>query len=223
MKPARRKLRVLIADDHPLVRHGIRALLQAHKEWSIIGEAADGNDALAKIEKLRPDIAILDITMPGLDGLEVTRRLHAAASTAKILVLSMHESEQLVRRLLDVGCRGYVLKSDLAVSLVKAVKSVAQGKVFLTPRVSEVVLQAFRSPEGQSQPQDSLTNREVAVIRLLANRKSNKEVAASLGISIRTAEEYRARIMLKLRCHSPDELTDYAKRHGHLASIEGAQ
>lgn len=223
MKRARKKVRLLIADDHPLVRHGIRALLQAHKEWSVVGEAADGNEVLLKIEKLRPDIAILDITMPGLDGLEITRRLHAAASKAKILVLSMHESDQLVRRLLDAGCRGYVLKSDLAVDLIKAVKLVAQGKVFLTPRVSEVVLQAFPALESQQQTQNRLTNREMEVIRLLAHRKSNKEVAVSLRISVRTAEEYRARIMLKLRCHSPAELIEYAIRHGHATSVESSQ
>jgi len=184
----------------------------------VVGEAIDGHDAVQKTQNLRPDLAILDITMPGLDGLEVTRRIQRIGLNTKTLILTMHESDQMVRRVLEAGARGYVLKSDLATDLVRAVSLVAQGKLFLTPKVSEIVLRAFLrtenhldSPElGEKRP----TRREIEIIQLLAEGKSNKQIASILNITVRTVETHRARIMLKLGVHSLVELVHYANRHG---------
>src|SRR6202521_5272729 len=135
-----RKLRILVADDHELVRRGIRELLRARRGWTVVGEAVNGLEAVEKANRLKPDVAILDISMPNLDGLQATRRIRETVPTAEVIVLAMHESGQMVRRVLDAGALGYVLKSDLAKHLVKAVKDVSAGKQFLTPRVSDIVL-----------------------------------------------------------------------------------
>jgi DNA-binding NarL/FixJ family response regulator len=218
MAKAAKKLRLLVADDHHLVRRGIRALLEAHKDFLVVGEAVDGNDAVEKTKALKPDLAILDITMPGLDGLDATRQIGAATPHTKILVLTMHESDQMVRRVIEAGARGYVLKSDLAGQLVKAVKAVAAGKLSLTPRVSEIVLQAFlkEADEAARRQGDKVepSFREVEVIRLLARGKTNKEISSTLGITTRTVETHRSRIMLKLGLHSLVDIVHYATSHG---------
>jgi DNA-binding NarL/FixJ family response regulator len=216
-----KKLRILIADDHELVRDGIRGLLQAHRCWRVVGEAVDGVEAVEKTKKLKPDLAILDITMPDLDGLEVTRQIRTAAPNTKVLVLTMHESDQMVRRALEAGARGYVLKSDLAVHLVKAVRDVSQGKLSLTSKVSEIVLQGFLQTGKETMQAEGLeaqpSPREVEIIRLLAEGKANKQIAAELGITVRTVETHRANIMLKLGLHSLADLIHYAIRHGIAA------
>lgn len=212
-----KRLRILIADDHELVRRGIRGLLRAQRGWKVAGEAANGQEAVEKARKLKPDVIILDIGMPILDGLEATRQIREAAPNTEILILTMHESNQMVRRVLEAGARGYVLKSDLAGHLVKAVKGVARGKVYLTPKVSEIVLEGFLSKGMDSQrPQSSRfrpTPRETEIIRLLAVGKANKTIAAELGITVRTVETHRAKIMLKLGLHSLTQLVHYAIRH----------
>jgi DNA-binding NarL/FixJ family response regulator len=211
------KLRILVADDHELVRRGIRGLLCARRGWSVVGEAVNGREAVEKASKLKPDIAILDISMPDLDGLHATRRIREAVPSTEVVVLTMHESDQMVRRVLDAGARGYVLKSDLAAHLVKAVRDVSAGKLFLTPKVSDIVLKGFLKTRNQTDPRDHLqaqpTPREVEIIRFLAEGKANKEIAAELGITIRTVETHRAKIMLKLGLHSLAELIHYAIRH----------
>jgi len=212
-----KKLRILIADDHELVRHGVRALLQTHRGWRVVGEAAEGDETLSKATKLKPDLAIVDIGMPKTDGLETTRLLREFAPNTRVLILTLHESEQLVCRVLEAGASGYVLKSDLAAHLVKAVKSISQGVFYLTPKVSEIVLQALLKSADQSkhtgrvQPQP--TARETEIIRALAEGKSNKEIATALGIAVRTVETHRARIMSKLGFHSLTELVHYAIRN----------
>ena len=211
------RLRILVADDHELVRRGIRELLRAHRGWKVVAEAVNGREAVEKASELKPDVAILDISMPDLDGLQATRQIREAAPGTSVVVLTMHESDQMVRRILDAGALGYVLKSDLAKQLVKAVKNVSAGKLFLTPRVSDIVLKGFLNTGNQARPtEDSRprpTPREVEIIRLLAEGKANKEIAAELGITIRTVETHRARIMLKLGLHSLTELIHYAIRH----------
>ena len=217
MGKAAKKLRLVIADDHELVRHGTRGILRAHPGWQVVGEAADGKEAVQMAETLQPDLAILDIAMPNLDGLEATRQILEIVPNTKVLILTMHDSSQMVRHILEAGAQGYVLKTDLAANLVKAVSEVSQGKLFLTPRVSQIVLQetpqtdtcASRTNSQKVNP----TPREFQIIRLLAQGKSNKESASFLNISTRTVESYRARVMRKLNLKSTAEVVRYAIRN----------
>ncbi len=212
-----KRLRILVADDHELVRRGIQELLRARRGWKVVAEAVNGREAVEKASELKPDVAILDISMPDLDGLQATRQIRETVTGTSVVVLTMHESDQMVRRILDAGALGYVLKSDLAKHLVKAVKNVSAGKLFLTPRVSDIVLKGFLKTGNQPGPTENSrprpTPREVEIIRLLAEGKANKEIAGELGITTRTVETHRARIMLKLGLHSLTELIHYAIRH----------
>ena len=219
-----KNLRILIADDHGLVRRGARAVLCSRRRWRVVGEAANGREAVKKAIELKPDVAVVDISMPELDGVEVARQIREAVPDTKVLVLTMHESDQMVRRALEAGARGYLLKSDLTECLAKAVEAVSKGKRFLTPKVSEIVLDGFLKPRSQHQhgkrAGPGTTPRELEIIRLLADGKSNKEIAALLGITVRTVETHRAKIMLKLGLHSLTELIHYAMRHG-IATVQG--
>ncbi|MGC2467089.1 MAG: response regulator transcription factor [Candidatus Acidiferrum sp.] len=217
-----KKLRILVADDHGLVRRGARAVLQSRRGWRVVGEATNGREAVEKIIDLKPDIAVVDIGMPELDGVEVVRQVREAVPNTKVLMLTMHESDQMVRRALDAGARGYLLKSDLTDCLPKAVKAVSEGKRFLTPQVSEIVLQGFLKTTSQHQQATRAgartTPRELEILRLLAEGRSNKEIAAQLGITVRTVETHRSKIMLKLGLHSLAELIHYALRHGLVSA-----
>lgn len=219
-----KKLRLLLADDHEFVRRGIRGLLQTQCGWKVVGEAVNGREAVNKAKTLKPDVVIMDISMPELDGLKATRQIRQAAPSTELVILTMHESDQLVRRVLEAGARGYVLKSDLATFLVKAVKNVSKGRRFLTPKVSEIVLDRFlktgNQPEQTEGSRGRPTPREVEIIRLLASGNANKEIASVLGISVRTVETHRAKVMLKLGLHSLVELVHYAMRMG-IASLHG--
>jgi len=218
MAEGTKKIRVLLADDHELVRKGIRGLLNTKRRWRVVGEARDGAEAVEKAGKLKPDIVILDIDMPKLNGLEATPRIREAAPRAKVVILTLHESGEMVRRALEAGARGLVLKSDLAERLITALTEISRGKLFLTPKVSEIVMQEFLQRDkttkevatGEAKP----SPREVAVIRLLSAGKANKEVAKELGISVRTAEAHRANVMRKLGLRSMAELIHYAIEHG---------
>jgi DNA-binding NarL/FixJ family response regulator len=185
-----------------------------------VGEAATGTEAVAKAKQLKPDVAIVDISMPELDGVQVTRQIREAVPNTKVLVLTMHESGQVVQNALDAGAHGYVLKSDLSESLVQAVKDVAAGKRSLTPKVSEIVLEGFLKARGYEQlaEQAQPTPREIQIIRLLAEGKVNKEIAYQLGIAVRTVEAHRAHVMQKLGLHSLADLIHFALRHG-IATI----
>ncbi len=211
-----KRLRIVVADDHELVRRGIRDLLEMQRGWRVVGEAARGGDAVEKVRKLEPDIAILDVTMPDIDGLEATRQICEASIRTRVLILTMHESDQMVRRVLEAGARGYVLKSDMGLHLIQAVKDLAQGKISLTPKVSEIVLEGFLKVGADGKPFDHShvrpTPREIQIIRLLAEGKANKEIATELGITIRTVETHRARIMMKMGFHSLTDLIHYAIR-----------
>src|SRR4030081_183668 len=217
-----KKLRILVADDHELVRRGIRGQLHARRGWIIVGEATNGQEAVEKASKLKPDVAIVDISMPELDGLQATRQIREATPSTEVVILTMHESDQMVRRVLEAGARGYVLRSDLAAHLVKAVKDVSLGKLFLTPKVSEMVLKGFLKTADEhdlkEHLQARLPPREGELIRLLDLGKSNKEISSELGITIRTAETHRAKIMLKLGMHSLAEVIHYAIRHKMMSA-----
>jgi DNA-binding NarL/FixJ family response regulator len=210
-------VRILIVDDHDLMRRGIKALLQSHAGWEVVGEAHTGREAVAKAEELKPDVAILDISMPDLNGIEAARRIRKSAPNTEVLILSVHYSDQLIRDILEAGVRGYIVKSDSDRDLVIAVETLANHKPFFTPRATEVILSNFNGARpGNDLPEsvrDRLTSREREIVQLLAEGKSSKEVASSLGISVKTAETHRANIMRKLQLHTVTDLVRYAVRN----------
>jgi len=210
-------VRILIADDHEVVRHGIRALLETHDGWVVAGEAVTGREAVEETRRLQPDLVIMDITMPEMNGLEATRQILKEVPGVEVLVLSVHDSEQLVREVLEAGARGYVLKSDAGRDLITAVETLCRHKPFFTARVSEMMLEGFlkkgpTSDAGKT-PRDPLTAREREIVQLLAEGQSNKEVASTLGISVKTVETHRGHIMSKLKLHSMSDLVRYAVRN----------
>ena len=213
MKP----VRILIADDHDLVRQGLRTLVESQSNWEVVGEAITGRQAVEMAKKLRPDVVVLDIAMPELNGLEATRRILEEAPRTEVLILTMHESEQLVREVLSAGARGYVLKSDASRDLVAALESVSEHKPFFTSKVARIVLEGFLKggarPEEAATAPGALTTREREIVQLLAEGKSSKEVAAALAISVKTVETHRANIMRKLELHSISDLVRYAIRN----------
>ena len=211
-------IRVLLADDHALMRRGIRDLLQADPDIEVVGEAGDGREAIQLSQKLDPDILIIDLTMPELNGLDAIRHIRREFPRVELLVFSMHDSEELVREVFAAGARGYVLKSDAALSLVEAVKSLAKHKPFFTPRISEAILNTLMTVPGNGKqepiPAGPLSSREREILQLLAENQTNKEIAAKLGISVRTVETHRRSIMQKIEANSIVELVHYAIRNG---------
>jgi DNA-binding NarL/FixJ family response regulator len=210
MKP----VRILIADDHEVVRQGVRAVLEGQAGWVVCGEAITGREAVAKAVDLQPDIVVLDISMPELNGLEATRQIRSLVP-AKILILSVHESEQVVTEVLAAGAHGYVMKADAGRKLVEAVRALLDDQEFLTKRVHELASRAAR-PSGAAAPSRGsgrLTPREREVLQLLTEGKSNKEIGLTLGMAAKTAETHRTHIMAKLDLHSMSELVRYAIRN----------
>ncbi len=214
-------LSILIADDHDVVRRGMKSLLQAHPGWEVTAEAANGREAIELARKLKPNVAVLDVTMPEVGGLDATRQILKSVPRVEILILTMHDSEELVREVLNAGARGYVLKTDTGRDLVRAVEAVSEHKPFFTSKISEIVLDGFLKRDREPGPvkvrTSVLTSRELEVIHLLADGKSNKEVAVALGISTKTAEAHRINIMRKLSLHSIAEVVRYAIRNQLLA------
>jgi len=208
-------LRILIADDHSVVRAGLRALLESRSGWEVCAEASDGRDAVDKATKLKPDVAVLDIGMPLLNGVEATRRIRTASPSTEILILTMHESDDLVQQVVQAGARGYVLKDEADRVLLAAVDAARQHKPYFSTRLANPLADELPiSPsDGAKPPRPRLTPREREILQLLTEGKSNKEVASLLGISVNTAEAHRANIMLKLGLHSLAELVHYAIRN----------
>src|SRR5271154_1746555 len=210
-------LKLLLADDHEIVRQGLRSILAGIRDCEIVGEVADGRQAVAMARQLNPDIVVLDIAMPGLNGLEATRQILKGRPQTKILILTMHESDSVIREVLDAGARGYILKTDAGRDLVSAVESLRRNKTFFTSRVSQMILGGFL--KGDTRPRDPasdgirLTPRQREIVQLLAEGKSSKEVAVALDLSVKTAETHRANIMRKLDCHSVSEVVRYAIRN----------
>jgi DNA-binding NarL/FixJ family response regulator len=209
-----RAVSVLIADDHEVVRRRLRALIHEQPGWQVVAEATDGRGAVAKAEEFEPDVAILDITMPSLNGLEATRQIAKLSPRTKVLILSIHDSDQLIHKLLSVGLRGYILKADAGRDLITAVKALLANKTFFTPKVAQKVRDGhFHRVPKASQEFSPVTGRQQEVLQLLVEGKSSKEVANILGISFKTAETHRQNLMRRLNCHSITELVRYAIRN----------
>lgn len=208
-------LRILVADDHEVVRRGIRALLDGHPDWEVCGEAIDGRDAVEKARKLSPDLALLDISMPNLNGLEAARQILRAAPRTRVLILTMHNSDQVIREVLEVGARGFIFKSDAARDLVAAVEALQRRTTFFTSDVATIVLGGYltRSLHPEKPSKNRLTAREREVVQLLAEGKSSKEVAVALNLAVKTAETHRNNVMRKLDLHSVADLVRYAVRN----------
>ena len=210
-------LRILIADDHDLMRRGLKTLVESHPGWQVCDEAHTGREAIAKAEQAKPDIVILDISMPELNGLEAAKSIRKASPKTEILILSLHYSDQLIREILDAGVRGYIMKSDPDGELINALEKLANHKPFFTAKAAEVMLASFNQSGSRSitreMPRERLTAREREIVQLLSEGKSSKEVATFLGISVKTAETHRANIMRKLEIHSVSELVRYAVRN----------
>jgi DNA-binding NarL/FixJ family response regulator len=215
-------LRILVADDHEVARRGIRALLESHPGWEVCAEAKDGRDAVELATSMKPDLVLLDIGMPNLNGLEAARQILATSPNAAILILTMHDSDNVIREVLRAGARGFLLKSDAGRDLVAAVEALESHKTFFTPRVSQMVLDGFLNREKKRSEiedvaipsGDLLTAREREVIQLLAEGRTSKEVAVTLNLSVKTAETHRTNLMRKLGLHSVADLTRYAVRNG---------
>jgi DNA-binding NarL/FixJ family response regulator len=210
MKP----VSILVADDHEVVRQGVRAVLEAQAGWVVCGEARSGREAVAKAIELRPDVVVLDITMPEMNGLEATRQIRRAVS-ARVLVLTVHESDQVVTEVLDAGAHAYVLKTDAGRTLVEAIRALLDHQTFFTERVHDVAdcRMGTRRAAADRRPPGRLTPREREVVQLLTEGKSNKEIGVVLGITTKTAETHRAHILTKLHLHSMSELVRYAIRN----------
>ena len=214
MKP----VRILVADDHEVVRRGARALLEAEEGMEVCAEAMNGREAVEKAKRLLPDVVILDIGMKELNGLDAARQIRKVAPQSEVLILTIHESEEVVRQVFASGARGYVLKSDAGRDLIAAVHALRKHKPFFTSSVAEIVLGGYLQSAGGTgeaiiEPPDRLTQREREILQLLAEGRSNKEVASTLGVSAKTIETHRRNIMRKLGLHSTSELVRYAVRN----------
>ena len=212
-------LRILIADDHDLLRRGAKALLQSHAGWEVCGEATTGREAVAKAEELKPDIVILDVSMPDLNGVDAAKRIRKALPDTEILILSVYSPDQLIPDILEAGVREYIVKADSGRDPIAAVEALANHKPFFTAQATELMLTKFNKGRFRSEKPaelpipDRLTSREREVVQLLAEGKSTKEVASSLFVSVKTAETHRANVMRKLKVYSVTELVRYAVRH----------
>jgi DNA-binding NarL/FixJ family response regulator len=207
-----RRTRILLADDHAVVRQGFKMLLGAQPDMEIVGEAANGREAVESAEALKPDVVVMDVAMPELNGIEATRRLAASAPHTRVIALSMHKDSVYVREILRAGARGYLLKDSGAEDLVSAIRTVAKGESYLSPAVSNAVLDDYR--RHVTNPIDLLTSREREVLQMLAEGKTNKEIAGVLNLSVYTVDAHRGRIMEKLNLHSINDLVRFAVRNG---------
>lgn len=207
-------LRILVADDHQVVRTGLRTLLESKAGWQVCAEAANGREAVEKAAELKPDVAVLDIGMPLLNGMEAARQIRKLSRDTEILILTMHDSEHMIQEVLEAGARGYIVKDDADRNLFAAVEALRRHKPYFSSRVSEAAAKAARSNRGGTdRGVRVLTPREREIVQLLAEGKSNKEIAIYLNIAVKTAETHRANIMLKLNFHSVTELVRYAVKN----------
>ena len=213
-KPAR----ILIADDHALVRRGIAATLADNPRWALVAEAVDGRQAVELAAELKPDVCILDMTMPGLNGLDAARAILTADPATRVLILTVHESEQLIREVFKLGARGYLLKSDAGHDLIAAIETLLADRLYFTSRVARVVLEGYLRSDGPTEREanGTLSPREREIVQLLAEGKTNKEIARALSISVKTAETHRGNIMRKMEFGSLSDLVRYAIKNGMI-------
>ncbi len=205
-------VRILVADDHTIVRQGLKLILSSQPDLQVVGEAANGREVAELADKLRPDLVLLDVAMPELNGIEATKRMMQTNPKIRILVLSMHKEAVYVREILKAGARGYLLKDVIDTELLNAVRSVARGDGYISPAVSGALLSDYR--QNVTDPVDLLTNREREVLQLIAEGKTNKEIATKLNLSVYTIDSHRGKIMEKLNLHSTGELVRFAIKHG---------
>ena len=221
MSGAKKKIKILLVDDHPVVRKGLHSCLANRDNLKIVGEAADGAESILKAKELLPDIVLMDINMPGMDGLAVTETLRKEAPQIKVLVLSMHSTRDYVLRIIKAGARGYVLKDAPTEELLRAIEAVNAGDAFFSPSVARIALNQYVAESDDRDPISKLSDREREVLVQIANGKSNKEIASLLGIGVRTIETHRERIMRKLDIHSVAGLTKFAISHGLISLDSG--
>ncbi len=207
-----KRIRILLADDHAVVRQGFKMILGAQPDFEIVGEAGNGREAVELAENLKPDIVVMDVSMPELNGIEATRRLSTSVPHCRVVALSMHKDNVYVREILRAGARGYLLKDSESADVVSAVRAVAQGEGYISPAVSNAVLGDYR--KHVTNPIDLLSSREREVLQMLAEGKTNKEIAVVLNLSVYTVDAHRGRIMEKLNVHSINELVRFAVRNG---------
>lgn len=213
-------IRILLADDHTVMRKGLRMLLDSQPEFSVVAEASDGRQAVEQAEATGPDVAVVDIAMPNLSGIEAAQRIHAALPQVAIVILSMHSDEGYVLRALKAGAKGYLLKDSAEGDLIQAIKAVHQGKTFFSPEISQMLVEDYIREiraRGAEDSYDLLTPREREILQLLAERKSNKEIAQTLNLSTYTVETHRRNLQEKLNLHSLGELILYAVRKGMIS------
>jgi two-component system response regulator NreC len=213
------KLRVFLADDHLILREGIRLLLEKVSDIEVIGEASDGEEAVAKVEQLVPDVVLMDITMPGLNGLEATRQIKQKNPQVKVLILTMHETDQYLSQMLQAGASGYVVKATSTSELISAVRAVHQGDVYLYPSIARMLVDDYlqRVKRGEEKTSyEGLTSREREILMYIAEDRKNKEIADLLGISVRTVQAHRTNLMDKLGAHDRTELVKYAISKGMI-------
>lgn len=211
-----KQIRVLLVDDHPVLRAGVRALLLAEPDLTVVGEAGDGHVATALFGQVKPDVVLMDVSLPGLGGAEATKQIVAESPRARVLALSAHEEASYARLLLDAGASGYALKRSACEELPRAVRIVAAGGTYIDPSIAGSLVATQHIPSAGSMPTESLSEREVEVIRLVAQGHTSKEMANNLGLSPRTLETYKARAMSKLNLRSRADLIRYAMRSGWL-------
>jgi two-component system, NarL family, response regulator NreC len=207
-----KKTRILLADDHAVVRNGFRMILSSQEDLEVVGEAANGREAVDTAQSLQPDVIVMDVTMPELNGIEATRRICEANPKTRVLALSMHKDAVYVREILRAGAKGYLLKDSGETDLLHAVRAVARGEGFLSPAIADAVLNDYR--KHVTNPLDLLTSREREVLQWIAEGKTNKEIANALNLSVYTVEAHRGRVMEKLNLHSTGELVRFAVRNG---------
>jgi two-component system, NarL family, response regulator NreC len=210
-----KKIRILLADDHAILRKGVRLLVDSQPDMEVVGEAKTGREAIAEARTLKPDVVVMDVSMPELNGIEGTRQICDELANTKVLALSMHKDAVYVREILRAGARGYLLKDSEDDDLIKAIRSVARGEAVLSPAISDAVLTDYR--KHVTNPVDLLTSREREVLTMVADGKTNKEIANTLNLSVYTVESHRGSVMEKLNLHNTGDIVRFALRNGLIS------